>query len=93
MGPEQAEGGGLPTCKAQLAKKPRLPSTAVPTSPGPILLWAFTRRLPTMRRCLRKFLWEKAWGDEGAQQGGRWLLPTQALTTLRVDTEPSTQGS
>lgn len=46
-------------------QSPSLPSTAVPTSPGPILLWAFTRRLPTMRRCLRKFLEEKAWGDEG----------------------------
>lgn len=48
-----------------LPQSPNLPSTALPTSPVPILLWAFTRRLPTMRRCLRKFLKEKPRGDEG----------------------------
>lgn len=76
VGPEEAEGSGLPTCKAQLAKKPQTAKHSDTHSPGPILLWAFTRRLPTMRRCLRKFLREKARGDEGPQQGGCWLLPT-----------------
>lgn len=48
--------------KPSLPRSPRLPGAAVPAAPGPILLWAFTRRLPTMRRCLRKFLKERAWG-------------------------------
>lgn len=38
--------------KPQSAKS----STAHPFASLWALLWAFTRRLPTMRRCLRKFL-------------------------------------
>lgn len=69
--------------QSQLAKKPQTAKRSDAPSPVPLLLWAFTRRLPTMRRCLRKFLKEKARVDEGPQQCGCWLLPTSSLTTLR----------
>lgn len=44
--------------KPQSAKS----STAHPSASLWALLWAFTRRLPTMRRCLRKFLGVEAQG-------------------------------
>jgi hypothetical protein len=46
-----------------------------------VLLWAFTRRLPTIRRCLRKFLGEEAPGDESLEV---WAA---ASVHLVLDTE------
>lgn len=75
-------------CSEQPAKPQPAKSSAtcLPTLLPWALLWAFTLRLPTMRRCLRKFLGKKHGGlVRTARVGGRWTSPPCSLlgTTAR----------
>lgn len=56
------------------SKQAQRPEAGPAPRPAP-LLWAFTLRLPTMRRCFRKFLGKKAPGAAGGWRGGgQWPL-------------------
>lgn len=66
----ESGGGKVPAGDTRLGgAESRKPSPSRPRAAPPhpsallwALLWAFTRRLPTMRRCLRKFLGVEARG-------------------------------
>lgn len=59
------------TASSKQAQRPEAGPAPRPTP----LLWAFTLRLPTMRRCFRKFLGKKAPGAAGGWRGGgQWPL-------------------
>lgn len=63
---EGARWGRPPWGRREQHAKPQSAKSCAPhPNPNPhpsALLWAFTRRLPTMRRCLRKFLGVEARG-------------------------------
>lgn len=80
-------------------QSPSRPRTARPRPPARprrsrALLWAFTRRLPTMRRCLRKFLGAEAPGAGEGREGGApsHALPSPLLAGHRPNIAPCREG-
>lgn len=69
---EGARWGHPPWGRREQHAKPQSAKSCAPHPSALLwaLLWAFTRRLPTMRRCLRKFLgWKHRGAGEGRQEG------------------------
>lgn len=74
-------GGHPPWGRREQHAKPQSAKSSAPHPSALLwaLLWAFTRRLPTMRRCLRKFLGVEARGCWWGPPGGVGVLPPAPL--------------